>query len=899
MPGAATRMVRRSSASKCIRADAGLRRLAATASLAVIAVCGAAGPANAHGFGQRYELPLPLSFYLFGAAASVVLSFGVFGLFVRRAPSPGARARVDLLAGSLGQISGHPAAVLALRLAVLALFVVAILAGLFGEQNPYRNITPTLVWIIWWVGLAYIAAFAGDIWVLANPWLTVFDGAQWLHRHLGGHGDLGGRLPYPQALGVWPACFLLLAFSWIELVYPNAAVPAHIACLAIAYSILTWAGMFAFGRDTWLRHGEVFSLVFGTFARFAPTEAREGRLFLRPFGAGLLEDGLVSTSMMAFVLLLLATVLYDGLIGTGEWAALEDTLRVMLPVTGEYGSMVVRTIGLAAMWLMFLGAYLSICAVMSMLAGGRPGPLDVARRFALTLVPIAIGYHVAHYLVFLLIQGQYSIPLLSDPFGYGWNLLGTAGYRVDIGLVGARFAWYMAVAAIVAGHVGAVYLAHVKAIDVFDASGAALRTQVPLTALMVVYTFIGLSITAEPIVERRSATEPSAVANETITIPPDAVLPRSQDGGLVPVADGIAKVRLTYKVLGSAFHDGTKLSAADLLYAYAFAYRWSVRDGDTDPHYDPFIDAATVTLRRHLAAVRVVGADTAAKSFRVGDVNFVREVFTVEVYLAIAPDDPDWVGVVAPPWTTLPWHVLALMEEAVTRGWAAFSQAESQRRGLEWLDLVRSKELSAKLAPLVTAFERDAYRPEALRTYVSEEEARRRWGALAAFYQASGHFMVTNGPYKLKSWTPQSVTLEAFRDLTYPLGVGSYDAYAIPRRGFVTTAAWSGERLTLSGDIEVTEKFQRSYRLVRMPLQSVPEPILKRAAPECRYVVTGADGRVALVGVARPGADASFQIDLTGRLPPGRYIVSALIAVNGNVMNAEAYRIPFIASSQR
>ena len=142
-------------------------------------------------------------------------------------------------------------------------------------------------------------------------------------------------------------------------------------------------------------------------------------------------------------------------------------------------------------------------------------------------------------------------------------------------------------------------------------------------------------------------------------------------------------------------------------------------------------------------------------------------------------------------------------------------------------------------------------------------------------------------------------TLEAFRDLTYPLGVGSYDAYAIPRRGFITKAAWSGELLTISGDIEVTEKFQRSYRLVRMPLQSVSEPVLKRAAPECRYVVTGANGRVALVGVARLGTDTSFQIDLAGRLPPGRYIVSALIAVNGNVMNAEMLRIPFVAFPQR
>ena len=77
--------------------------------------------------------------------------------------------------------------------------------------------------------------------------------------------------------------------------------------------------------------------------------------------------------------------------------------------------MVIRTVGLVAFWGLFLGAYLGICAVMSWVASGRPAPLEIARSFALTLVPIAIGYHVAHYLVFLLVQGQYIIPLLSDP----------------------------------------------------------------------------------------------------------------------------------------------------------------------------------------------------------------------------------------------------------------------------------------------------------------------------------------------------------------------------------------------------------------------------------------------------------------------------------------------------
>ena len=849
--------------------------------LALLEASGAGAPANAHGFGQRYELPLPLDLYLFGAATVVALSFVLFGLLLRGSTSAQAGPRRDLLANPIGAMLAQPRVILALRLVVLALFVLTLLAGFLGDQNPYRNIAPTLVWIVFWVGLAYVSAFAGDLWALLNPWRTAFDGAQWVSRRLVGR-ELGLGLIYPPTLGVWPACLLLLGFTWIELVYPQAGSPFHIAALATGYSVLTWVAMLAFGRDEWLRNGEVFSVVFGTLARFAPTQAKDGCLLLRSFGAGLAGGAAVSVSMMALVLLLLSSVLYDGFVGTGEWELLERAVRARLPAIGV---LAIKTAGLVLFWGLFVAAYLGICSIMSRVGRGAAGTLDVARTFALTLVPIAIGYNVAHYLVFLLVQGQYIIPLLSDPFGRGWNLFGTAGYRVDIALAGARFSWYVALGAIVAGHLIAVYLAHRRALLVFTPAKVATATQAPLTALMVVYTFIGLSIMAEPIVESRSVAEP-AVA-ESVAMPADAFMPSAASGKLERVGPGTyARQKLVYKVLGSAFHDGTKTSAADLLYAYAFVYRWST--------YDPFVDAASAGLRRHLAGVRIAGVDAASKSLRVGDVTFQREVFTVEVYLGSTPGVPDADLPLAPPWSTVPWPLLVLMEEAVTRGWAAFSQAEATRRNLPWLDLVRSAETNAKLAALLAQFEREAFRPSALASLVTPDEARDRWGALAAFFKATGHFLVTNGPYKLKSWTPQSMTMEAFRDLTYPLGVGSYDSYAVPRRAFITDADWNGEALVVSADIEVVEKFQRSYRLVRTPLNSLPAIISSRSAPELRYVVTGAEGHVALAGSASPGSDARFQVKIKDRLAPGVYTLAALVCVNGNVMNAEVRRLEIV-----
>jgi hypothetical protein len=151
---------------------------------------------------------------------------------------------------------------------------------------------------------------------------------------------------------------------------------------------------------------------------------------------------------------------------------------------------------------------------------------------------------------------------------------------------------------------------------------------------------------------------------------------------------------------------------------------------------------------------------------------------------------------------------------------------------------------------------------------------------------------VTNGPYRLKRWSKDSATLEAFRDLSYPLGVGSYDAYAVPRRGYITKVERDGDGIRLSGDIEVVQKHMRSYDIERKPLPSIASDVVKRAAPECRYVVTDGDGRVVLAGQVPLAADASFRIDFAGRLPVGRFTLAAQLIVNANAMNAEIRRIP-------
>jgi hypothetical protein len=901
------------------------RRVACIAG--AVAVWNAPIVASAHGFGQRYDLPLPLSLYLSGTAAAIVFSFVVVGAFVPRAPRSDGYPYADLRRLPPGRLIASTAVARALAAIAFALAIVTVVACFIGNPDPYRNIAPTIVWIIGWVGLAFVSAFVGNLWMLINPWRTLFELVMWIRRRARRDERAPRHLAYPQALGVWPAFVLLLAFSWIELVYPSPAVPRHIGWMLAGYSVITLTGMLAFGGEAWLRHGEVFTVVFGLFARFAPTEIRvldpaicaqceaacrdsDGRcrdcheclrragpgqwtLALRPFGAGLLDRRPVSTSMTAFVLLVLSTVLYDGVLATPEWTGVESWLDALAPQLRDGGVIALRTVGLVAFWALLFGAYVGVNAIMSAAVARRRSTWDSARSLALTLVPIAIAYSLAHYLTYLLVQGQYIVPLLSDPFGYGWNLFGTTGYRVDIGIVGARFAWYTAVTAIVVGHIVAVYLAHTRSMQLFATRRDALWSQVPLTALMVTYTFVSLSILAEPITERRPPAETTATTSDVVSVPSDAILPEPGTGRMRAVGAGkTARQKLTYRVLGSAFQDGTPMSAADILYAYMFAYRRGVEGSADASHYDPAIDAATAAMRRRLVALKFVGTDTKSKSFRVGEIDIVRALFIFDVYTTSPPEDPEQDAALAPPWSTLPWELLVLMEEAVDRGFAAFSQSGAERRGVEWLDLVRSEPLKRRLADLVEAFARDGYRPEPLRDLVSADDARKRWAALAAFYRSHDHFLVTNGPYILKAWSPEGAKLDVFRDLSYPLGVGSYDAYAIPRRGFITKVDAQGSRLTLAADIETIMKYQRSYDIVRTPLASVQSRDLQRAAPECRYVVLDSAGKVVLSGAAAPAEDATFKLDLRGKLPSGDYTMVAEITVNGTAANAELRRIP-------
>jgi len=479
--------------------------------IALIAFSGAAAaPAYAHGFGARYDLPIPLSFYVFAAGTTVALSFVMVALLLRTTPSSGGHPLVVLMRSGWSRRVGAVLAVVA-RAVASAYFLLMIAAGLFGIQSAERNFIVVSVWIVGWVAISLGSALVGDVWRLLNPWNALFAAAERIYLRLHPGRGLKPLASYPAALDRWPALFLFVAFAWMELVWGGRDVPARLAQAMLAYSGMTWLGMILFGRQAWLRGAEMFGIVFGIFARFAPlAPVADAGLAVRLPASGLLDDRDTTPAIMLLVVTLLATVTFDGLLETPLWArvdiavldAPDDSVLWTVFNFSDAGALrFERSIGLLLFVALFCAAYLSICKAMALAAGGKYPTAALARRFVFTLLPISIAYHIAHYFSYLFNGGQLVIPLLSDPFGFGWDLIGTASYRPDIGFVGPVLQWYVAVGAIVVGHVIAVYLAHVVALSTFVAPRVALRSQMPIVALMVGYTMVSLWILSQPIVE--------------------------------------------------------------------------------------------------------------------------------------------------------------------------------------------------------------------------------------------------------------------------------------------------------------------------------------------------------------------------------------------------------------
>jgi hypothetical protein len=462
-------------------------RFARVATLTALAALTVPATASAHGGPiQRTALPIPEWLFGWGAAAVLVVSFAALAVLWPRPKLEQTPWRP--LPWNIGRLLGSRVVDIVCGAIGVALLVVVIVAGYIGPAAPLNNFAATFIMITFWVGLVFLSLLFGDVFRAFNPWRAI-------GRATG--AVLGRRAPvprpYPERLGRWPAAVGLVGFAWIELAGGWANTPPTLVTAVIGYTVVTLAAQSVWGTETWQRRGEAFSVYFNLFARISPFETRDRVVGVRPPLAGLPKlDPAPGT--VAFVTAMIGTVTFDGLSQGRVW---KDVLPDIVDVFTSLGASVTTapklaaTVGLLLGWALVSGFYWLGMEGARGVGGGIPGP-RLRMTFIHALVPIAAVYVAAHYFGYLLGEGQAIKYLVSDPFGQGWDLFGTASSAINFSLIGQNTTWYIQVAFVVVGHVCALVLAHDRALSTYGQASLAVRSQYWMLAIMLGFTMLAL-----------------------------------------------------------------------------------------------------------------------------------------------------------------------------------------------------------------------------------------------------------------------------------------------------------------------------------------------------------------------------------------------------------------------
>ncbi len=465
--------------------------------VAAVAAAGAglsAGQAAAHASDRGFVMLLPTGYYMAGGALAVAFSFVVLALVPPSGLDRLFRWRLPFAA------AGDGLRILTSLLSLLSLAGL-VAAGWWGSRDPLSNPLPLVIWTVWWVGLTLVQGLVFDLWRWLDPWY----GPWRLVLLATGRREGNPRFVLPERLGRLPAIVLFFAFAWFELVYPAPDDPARLATVVGLYWLLSFAGILLFGHRAWTRQVECFSVFFGFVARLAILQGEtdaDGRrkASLRLPGAGAAEAARLEISGVLFLLLALASVSFDGLMRTFAWVSALGVNPLEFP--GRSALIESSTFGLIFMFVLLSAAFLAAVWLGERLASSDLPFGAAAGKLIWSIVPISLAYHFAHYLVSLVVNAQYALAAISDPFANGWNLFGTAEHHVHAGAVaGAEAAWIIwnwQAAAIVAGHVLAVVIAHVVAYRLHGSHFRAGLSQLPLAILMVAYTVFGLWLLSAP-----------------------------------------------------------------------------------------------------------------------------------------------------------------------------------------------------------------------------------------------------------------------------------------------------------------------------------------------------------------------------------------------------------------
>ncbi len=441
--------------------------------------------AAAHAAEQGFVLLLPTDVYIAAGVATVALTVLVLAMLPAQAGETIFRTRSLRLMPSvrLRHLTS---------LVSTAILGFLIWRGFTGPGDPLSNPMPLFVWTVWWVGLVSLQGLFGNHWRWTNPWT----GAAKLMAFATG---LRAPFRYPRWFGSWPGVFVFMGFAGFLLTDPAPADPARLAAFVGFYWYTAFLGLALFG-PAWLLRAEALTMLMRAYGKMGIFGRARGRLAMGLWGWQALRQAPPGLGLAVLIIALLGTGSFDGLNETFWWLGQLGINPLEFP--GRSVVVAQNLVGLLASNIALISVFAGCLWVGDRLAGLQRSLRETFCLYAPSILPIALGYHIAHYLTSFMVDGQYVIKVINDPLGDGSAFLGLRDFYVTTGFFNTpatvKVIWLSQAGAVVAGHVVAILLAHAIAMRGGVGRRQAVIAQAPLAAFMVAYTFFGLWLLASP-----------------------------------------------------------------------------------------------------------------------------------------------------------------------------------------------------------------------------------------------------------------------------------------------------------------------------------------------------------------------------------------------------------------
>ena len=430
-------------------------------------------------------------------------------------------------------------------------FLLVITAGLIG--NDKHNIGPVLTWTWWWVLLIFLAMGFGKVFCMVCPWeglSSMITSLSFTSRVK----KLGFDLPWPKwGRNIFPAIIFFIILTWFELgrdITRSAMWTSILGLVMVSMAILS---AIIFEKRSFCRYGCLIGRISGLYSLFAPLELRAAsaqvcgdchtkecytgtetttpcptflfpsklsensyctlctecvrscphdnlEINFRPVGTDLKNKNKFQWDESILAVVLLSLTSFHGLTMTPHWNQWNGIIRAE---TG-LGATSVLTVLMALMIVLPILLFWVGAKIAKKLAS----PTDVTapeifKAFSYSLIPIALFYHLAHNCMHFFMEAQHLTPLLSDPFGWGWDLFGTAG-KTYLPLLSLNTIWYLQIICVVIGHLYGVVMADRFARRLFGDTPAAFHSLVPLIFTMILYSSFSVWLIMQPM-DMRSA----------------------------------------------------------------------------------------------------------------------------------------------------------------------------------------------------------------------------------------------------------------------------------------------------------------------------------------------------------------------------------------------------------